>query len=300
MSEPTANAADERAARRKQAIELAGQGRFDEAGVLFDALLAEQPGDVDALNFLAVRAHSAGRPDEALELLARARGAHPRDATTLVNIGVLLRERDQLDEAIAALSDALRIEPGLYVARLRLGEALQARGEVPGDLPAGDRAGLSGSGAEAEVPLFPGPADHALLRPRTVSLVRGTRGADGSDPRGDVAGDVGGHRLRTLPRPLRRHARAAGPPAWRERRDGLERVLLPSPWRAQRRQCGALPADDRRARSGAAVPRARPFAGGVLLAADAGLAHPAASRRHQHAPGHAPAAGGARGRPRAA
>lgn len=130
MSESTANAADAGAARRAQAIELAGQGRFDEAGVLFDALLAEHPDDVDALNFLAVRAHSAGRPDEALELLARARAAHPHDATTLVNIGVLLRERDQLEEAIAVLSEALRIEPGLFVARLRLGEALQARGAV--------------------------------------------------------------------------------------------------------------------------------------------------------------------------
>ena len=126
MSESTADAG---AARRAQAIELAGQGRFDEAGALFNALLAEHPDDVDALNFLAVRAHSAGRPDEALELLARARAAHPRDAITLVNLGVLLRERDQLEEAIATLCEALRIEPGLHVARLRLGEAMQARGD---------------------------------------------------------------------------------------------------------------------------------------------------------------------------
>lgn len=130
MSAPTANAPEGPDARRAQAIDLAGQGRFDEAGRLFDALLAEQPDDVDALNFLAVRAHSAGRPDEALELLARARAAHPGDATTLVNVGVMLREREQFDEAIAALTDALRIEPGLYVARLRLGEAMQARGDT--------------------------------------------------------------------------------------------------------------------------------------------------------------------------
>ena len=135
MNSPTPGATDERAARRAQAVDLAGQGRVDEAGVLFDALLAEQPDDVDALNFLAVRAHAAGRADEALELLARARDAHPGDATTLVNIGVLLREREQLDEAIAALDQALRIEPGLHVARLRLGEALQARGD-PGAVAA--------------------------------------------------------------------------------------------------------------------------------------------------------------------
>ena len=129
MNNPGANGADERAARRTQAIELAGQGRLEEAGRLFDALLVEVPDDVDALNFLAIRAHAAGRPDEALEVLARARAAHPRDATTLVNTGVLLRERDRLDEAIATLGDALRIDPTLYVARLRLGEALQARGD---------------------------------------------------------------------------------------------------------------------------------------------------------------------------
>lgn len=132
MSEPAPNPAD---GRRAQAIELATQGRLDEAGPLFEALLAERPDDADALNFLAVRAHAAGRLDEALEWLVRSRAAHPQDAPTLVNIGVLQRERGHLDEAAAVLADALRIDPALYIARLRLGEVLQARGE-PGAVAA--------------------------------------------------------------------------------------------------------------------------------------------------------------------
>ena len=43
---PGTNGADDRAARRTQAIELAGQGRLEEAGHLFDALLVEAPDDV--------------------------------------------------------------------------------------------------------------------------------------------------------------------------------------------------------------------------------------------------------------
>ncbi|HEU4663520.1 MAG TPA: aspartyl/asparaginyl beta-hydroxylase domain-containing protein [Dokdonella sp.] len=130
-SDPTA--ADD---RREAALALVAQGRVAEAERAFDAVLRERPDDVDALNFLAICAHGRGQADAALELLSRARAAHPRDTTTLTNLGVLQREFGRLEEAQAALVEAVRLAPQLYVARLRLGEVLEARGRLVQALPA--------------------------------------------------------------------------------------------------------------------------------------------------------------------
>ena len=126
----------EATALRASAFAMAGQGRMLEAERAFSDLLRASPGDVDALNFLAVCAHGRGRVDEALELLLLARNAHPDDAATLVNLGSLQRERGRLDEAQAAFAEAVRLAPDIPAARLRLGEVLEARGLLREALPA--------------------------------------------------------------------------------------------------------------------------------------------------------------------
>ena len=122
-------------ARREAAHALASEGRSDDAERAFADLLRDAPGDADALNFLAICAHSRQRADEALALLGRAHQAHPDDPTTLTNLGVLHREQGRLEEAYAALKQALALAPDLFVARLRLGEVLQALGRQDEALP---------------------------------------------------------------------------------------------------------------------------------------------------------------------
>jgi aspartate beta-hydroxylase len=124
------------AARRAAALSLLRQGHLAEAERAFSELLRDAPQDVDALNFLAIRAHADGRVDEALDLLTRALAAQPEDATTLTNLGALHRERGRIEEAVIAFGEAVRVSPRLAVARLRLAEALQAQGRTTQALPA--------------------------------------------------------------------------------------------------------------------------------------------------------------------
>lgn len=123
-------------ARRAAALALADQGRAADAERAFTELLRDAPTDADALNFLAICTHGRGDAGEAQALLERARVAHPDDPTTLTNLGVLHREHGRLDEAHVALARSVALAPALYVARLRLGEVLQALGHHQDALPA--------------------------------------------------------------------------------------------------------------------------------------------------------------------
>lgn len=135
MNETSPNPAADLAARGVTARALVDQGHTLEAERAFAELLRDVPDDADALNFLAICAHDRHRIDEALRLLGRALSAHPDDATTLTNLGVLYREQNRLDEAHAALAQSVRVAPDLFVARLRLGEVLEALGRVHDALP---------------------------------------------------------------------------------------------------------------------------------------------------------------------
>jgi aspartate beta-hydroxylase len=132
----TATESSDLAARRAAALALLDQGHLAEAERAFSGLLRDAPQDVDALNFLAIRAHADGRVDEALDLLTRARAAKAGDATTLTNLGALHREHGRIEEAVLAFDEAVRASPRLSVARLRLAEALQAQGRMTQALPA--------------------------------------------------------------------------------------------------------------------------------------------------------------------
>jgi aspartate beta-hydroxylase len=121
--------------RRAAARALATQGRASEAEQAFAALLRDVPDDVDALNFLAIRAHGRGQPDEALRLLAHAQRTHPDDATTLINLGTLYREQGRLEEAFSTMQRGTQLAPDIAAARLRLGEILQALGRTAEALP---------------------------------------------------------------------------------------------------------------------------------------------------------------------
>jgi tetratricopeptide (TPR) repeat protein len=57
------------------ALTLHQQGRLDEAGQIYDAVLAADPSDFDALHFGGVLKHLQGRSAEALRLVAAALGA---------------------------------------------------------------------------------------------------------------------------------------------------------------------------------------------------------------------------------
>ena len=94
------------AARVDAARSLADSGRILEAEQAFLEILRESPGEVDALNFVAICAHERGRYAQALALLERARGARADDPVTLTNLGVTNTALGRLDHAIEALRKA--------------------------------------------------------------------------------------------------------------------------------------------------------------------------------------------------
>lgn len=123
------------AARIDEAKRLAGAGRITEAEQAFLAILRDAPRETDALNFVAILAHERGRYAQALALLERARGVAPDDPVTLTNLGVTNAALGRLDQSIDALRSALKIAPGLYLARLRLGEVMERAGRPRDALP---------------------------------------------------------------------------------------------------------------------------------------------------------------------
>jgi aspartate beta-hydroxylase len=125
------------AARVAAARNLAEGGRILEAEQAFLEILRESPGEVDALNFVAICAHERGRYAQALALLERARGVRADDPVTLTNLGVTNTALGRLDHAIEALRKALDLAaaPDLPLIRLRLAEALERAGRAEDALP---------------------------------------------------------------------------------------------------------------------------------------------------------------------
>lgn len=128
-------AAADPAGRRRAAQALVAQGRFDEAEQAFERLLHEVPDDVDALNFLARRAHARGDGVAACELLERAHRAQPDHPPTLANLGLLRREQGHLDAAQDAFARVVQADAGAFAIRLRLAETVQAQGREAEALP---------------------------------------------------------------------------------------------------------------------------------------------------------------------
>lgn len=121
--------------RRGAAQALAAQGRLDEAEQAFARVLRDAPDDVEALNFLARRAHARGDRVAALDLFERAHLARPAHAPTLANLGLLLREQGRLDAARDAFARVVQADAGAFAIRLRLAETVQAQGRDAEALP---------------------------------------------------------------------------------------------------------------------------------------------------------------------
>lgn len=124
MTDAALNETLESAVRHHQA------GNLTEAERLYNSVLDQDPGHVDALNLLAVVAGQRGELDRALTLFDRAITAAPNLATLPYNKANALRDAGRNDEARAAYEAALAIEPKYADALLNLGALLQENGET--------------------------------------------------------------------------------------------------------------------------------------------------------------------------
>ncbi len=102
----------------------AGQVALARAG--YEALLAENPDDVDALHLSALVAAELGESPLALERLQQAVGLAPDNAMILANFGLLLSRLGRSDAAVAAMQRSLQLAPGQPETAYNLGNVLRS------------------------------------------------------------------------------------------------------------------------------------------------------------------------------
>lgn len=114
---------------RASAHEELRQGDAARAEHHFLRLLEILPDDAEASQFIAARHLSRGQASEAVALLRQVLKAHPDDPSTLHQLGAARMAAGDLRAAIDDLRRCAALAPRMFVARLRLGIALEQRGK---------------------------------------------------------------------------------------------------------------------------------------------------------------------------
>ncbi len=88
-----------------------GEGDLEAARAHFEAVLAADPSDASALQYLGLIAAKEGDPDGAIDQFRRAVSANPEDADIRFTLGVALLHRDRAAEAAEEFDRVLAVEP---------------------------------------------------------------------------------------------------------------------------------------------------------------------------------------------
>lgn len=117
-------------ALREQAHEGLRQGDLPLAEQHFARLLELVPDDVEALQFLASQRLSRGESLQAIAMLVAAERIRPDDANILHQLGVAQMAASEWRGAADSLRRCIDLIPDMFVARLRLGIALERLGDA--------------------------------------------------------------------------------------------------------------------------------------------------------------------------
>ena len=102
-------------------------GRLAEADAIYRAVIAREPGNIDALHFCGVIAFQQGRHAEAETFIAAALALNPANAPAHNNLGNALAAQGRMDRAIACYQEAVRLAPGYVDAHVNLGAKLKTQ-----------------------------------------------------------------------------------------------------------------------------------------------------------------------------
>ncbi|MEM0907213.1 MAG: tetratricopeptide repeat protein [Pseudomonadota bacterium] len=112
------------------AMEFHQNGRWDDAEKIYLALLAHQPENSDALQFLGVLRHNQGRNEDAINLLKQASALDPDNPGLLLNMGNVMIEAGDADEAVSVYQDVLKLAPKSAEAWSNAGVLLRTVGQL--------------------------------------------------------------------------------------------------------------------------------------------------------------------------
>jgi tetratricopeptide (TPR) repeat protein len=124
----------------ERALTVHRAGRLEEAGRLYDAILAADPQHAKALHLSGVLKNQQGQPAEALRLVAAALRAKPNAADTLMSHGVILEALKRYDESLASYDRLLAMRVDSAVLHYNRGNALKGLGRHAEALESYDRA----------------------------------------------------------------------------------------------------------------------------------------------------------------
>ena len=111
-------------------VDLAHQGRLDEAMAHYQKTLEIKPDSAEAHNNLGAVFARLDRIDEAMAHYQKALEIKPDYAEAHYNLGAAFARLDRFDEAMAQYQKALEIEPAYAEAHYNLGNALANRGRI--------------------------------------------------------------------------------------------------------------------------------------------------------------------------
>lgn len=97
--------------------------------MLYREILAEEPGNADALHLLGLILHQRGQAEQALPYFAAAIEADPHRAMFYSNLGRVYHALGRLDAELAAYRRALEIDPAFAPALLHLALAMEESGQ---------------------------------------------------------------------------------------------------------------------------------------------------------------------------
>jgi tetratricopeptide (TPR) repeat protein len=122
------------------AVQHHEQGRLAEAEAFYAAILADDPGDFDALHLLGVLRLQQGRAQDALARISEALARRPSSAEAHSNLGLALQALGRSAEALASYERALALRPQYAAAHNHRGMALHALGRPAEALACYERA----------------------------------------------------------------------------------------------------------------------------------------------------------------
>ena len=113
------------ASRLKQALALHQQGQLAQAEALYREVLAQEPRNVNALNFLGMLQHQAVNSKSALALLAQAVKLQPDHAPARNNQALALRKLGQHEASATSYERALLLKPDYAEAWVNFANVLR-------------------------------------------------------------------------------------------------------------------------------------------------------------------------------
>jgi len=194
-----------------EAQQLLQQGRVAEAERAFASILEKDPGNVQALNVMALVALRGEDLKTALLHIENALRFDADNPLSLHNRGRILEASQQYAEAAASHRAALKRAPNLHAARLHLGRALESRGDSRGAIVAYARALQDAQADGRWLNKATTPAAFQPLVEHAVRQVRSGRRAAIDELLRPVVAEFGGDALQRVHTALRAYFNEEAP-----------------------------------------------------------------------------------------